>query len=47
MAYIKSEIDWCGKKCPKFYENRPKGPKTVWRVVKSLKNQKKRPKLGL
>ncbi len=39
MAYIKSEIDWRGKKCPKFYENRPKGPVTVCRVVNSLKNQ--------
>ncbi len=29
MALIKSEIDWRGEKCPKFYENRPKGPVTV------------------
>ena len=47
MAKIKSEIDWCGKKCPKFYENRVKGSETICRVVNSLKNQKKWPKLGL
>ncbi len=33
--------------CPTFYENRPKGPETVWRVVNSLKTKYKWPKLGL
>ncbi len=35
------------KKCPKFYDKRPKGPETVFRVVYSLKNQYKWPKLDL
>ena len=30
---------WCGKICPKFYENRVKGSEIVCRVVNSLKNQ--------
>ncbi len=46
-VHSKSEIDQRGGKCPKFYENRPKGPVTVWRVVNHLKNQYKWPQLGL
>ncbi len=42
---IKSVIDWCGEKCPKFYENKPKWPVTVRVVVNSLKNQYKWSKL--
>ncbi len=30
-------FDWCGEKCPKLYENRPKGPETLCRVIISLK----------
>ncbi len=40
MAWIKFEIDWCCEKCPKW-------PVTVFRIVNSLKNQYKWPKLDL
>ncbi len=38
-------MDWRGGKCPKFNENRPRAPVTVWRASNSLKNQQKWPKL--
>ncbi len=40
---IKSEIDWFGEKCQKFYGNRPKGPKTVSKP--SQQNRKAIPRI--